>query len=433
MMSEFKYQNDTLHAESVSLVRVAEEVGTPVYCYSTSALKTNYINFSRAFDGMDVLIAYSVKANSNQSVITTLSTCGAGADVVSEGELRRVLTAGVPGGRIVFSGVGKTETELLQGLNAKVHQFNLESKTQLESLSALAQRQNVTAQVAFRINPDVDAKTHDKIATGRKVDKFGVSIAEARDLYALAGNLPGIEVTGIDLHIGSQLTSLKPFREAFVYLAELVTVLRNDGHAIERLDLGGGLGIRYREEDPPTPSAYAGLVKELLGDLGCQLILEPGRFLVADAGVLLSRVIEVKYSEDRRFVIVDAAMNDLLRPALYDAWHPIDPVCKPPSNVERRTVEIVGPICESGDTLGHARAMSYLAPGDLIAIGATGAYGAVMSSSYNTRAPAPEVMVNGDEFAVVRPRVDLDTMIGQDKLPRWLGTSKQSVREQGIT
>ncbi|SVD46996.1 uncharacterized protein METZ01_LOCUS399850, partial [marine metagenome] len=260
MMGEFEYQNDILHAESVSLVRVAEEVGTPVYCYSTSTLKTNYINFSRAFDGMDVLIAYSVKANSNQAVITTLSTCGAGADVVSEGELRRVLTAGVPGDRIVFSGVGKTDVELLQGLNAKVHQFNLESKTQLESLSALAQRQNVSAQVAFRINPDVDAKTHDKISTGRKVDKFGVSIAEARHLYDLAKNLPGIEVTGIDLHIGSQLTSLEPFREAFVYLAELVSVLRNDGHVIDRLDLGGGLGIRYQEEDPPTPSAYAGLV-----------------------------------------------------------------------------------------------------------------------------------------------------------------------------
>jgi len=420
-MSWFEYRNRVLCAESVSLAHIAEEVGTPSYCYSTAALKANYEEFADAFRDRDVLIAYSVKANANQAVVATLSACGAGADVVSGGELQRALAAGVPGSQIVFSGVGKTGEEMSAGLAAQVHQFNLESKTQLESLSEIASKQKSEARVAFRVNPDVDAMTHEKIATGRRTDKFGVPIGEARALYALARSLPGIEVVGVDLHIGSQLTDLEPFKKAFSRLAELVNDLRADGHNIRHIDLGGGLGVRYRDERPPTVSSYAELVDQLLGGLGCQLILEPGRALVADAGILLSRVIEVKQTSERVFVIIDAAMNDFLRPALYDAWHPIDPVSEPQPAANRDIVDVVGQVCESGDVFGRAREMPPLSPGDLIAIGAAGAYGAVMASDYNTRPLVAEVMVNGERVAVVRPRVQVAELIGRDRLPGWLG------------
>ena len=419
-MAWFEYRNQVLCAESVSLARIADEVGTPVYCYSTAAMKANYEEFANAFKGRDALIAYSVKANANQAVIATLSACGAGADVVSDGELQRALAAGVPGSRIVFSGVGKTHQEMSAGLAAQVHQFNLESKKQLESLSAIASVQNSEARVAFRVNPDVDAMTHEKIATGRKTDKFGVPIGEARSLYGLARSLPGIEVVGVDLHIGSQLTSLEPFKKAFLRLGELVKVLREDGHDIRHIDLGGGLGVRYRDEQPPTISSYAGLVEEMLGGLGCQLILEPGRALVADAGILLSRIIEVKQSIERKFIIIDAAMNDFLRPALYDAWHSIEPVFEPQLNAKRELVDVVGQICESGDVLGRSHEMTALAPGDLVAIGAAGAYGAVMASNYNTRPLVAEVMVHGKRMATVRPRLQVAELIGRDRLPGWL-------------
>ena len=432
-MAWFEYRNGVLYAESVSLVRIAEEIGTPVYCYSNAALKANYKEFADAFGHRNILIAYSVKANANQAVITTFSDCGAGADVVSEGELQRALAAGIPGSRIVFSGVGKTQKELKAGLAAQVHQFNLESKAQLESLSEIAANQNVKARVAFRVNPDVDAKTHDKIATGRKADKFGVPIVEARGLYDLAGSLPGIEVVGVDLHIGSQLPDLEPFKDAFSRLAELVNALRRDGHDIRQIDLGGGLGVRYRDEEPPTALSYAGLVDKIFGGFGCQLIFEPGRALVANAGILLSQVIEIKHLSERRFVIIDAAMNDFLRPALYDAWHPIDPVCEAPVDAKREIVDIVGPVCESGDILGRGRAMSFLAPDDLVAIGVAGAYGAVMASNYNTRPLAAEVMVHGGEIAIVCPRLQLDELIGRDRLPQWLGKPTNPFDEHGAT
>ena len=427
-MVGFEYHNGKLCAEAVPLGHIAEEFGTPVYCYSHAALKASYQEFSDAFADRDALIAYSVKANANQAVVTALSEFGAGADVVSEGELRRVLAAGIPGSRIVFAGVGKTDAELAAGLSAQVHQFNLESKAQLMSLSDIAAKQNLSARIAFRVNPDVDAKTHEKIATGRKADKFGVPISEARGLYKLAQEMPGITVVGVDLHIGSQLTDLEPFEEAFVRLAGLIKTLREDGHNISQIDLGGGLGVRYSNEQPPTISSYAALVDKVFGALGCQLIFEPGRALVADAGILLSRVIEVKESTPHRFVVIDAAMNDLLRPALYEAWHRIDPVREAPAEAAREIVDIVGPVCESGDILGRARPMSFLASGDLVAIRTVGAYGAVMSSNYNTRPPAAEVMVFGNQTAVVRPRISLDDLIGQDELPQWLLKST-SVRD----
>ena len=420
--TSFRYRDGTLHAESVSLVRIAEQCGTPVYVYSLSEIQSSFNNFADAFKNQNALIAYSVKANSNQAVIAALAGRGAGADVVSHGELRRALLAGIPGNRIVFSGVGKKGAELEAGLRAGVHQFNVESESQLRLLSDVAVRVGISARVAIRVNPDVDAGTHDKIATGRRADKFGVPIGEASSLYQMAEILPGLEVVGVDLHIGSQLTELSPFRAAFSRLAELLKELRGSGHRITQADLGGGLGVCYEDEDPPSVMAYAELIREFFGLLDCQIILEPGRALVADSGALLCQVIEVKGDGDHRFVVVDAAMNDLLRPALYEAWHSIEPVIESLGSSLRQVVDIVGPVCESGDVLGRRRNLPHLAPGDLLVIRSVGAYGSVMASSYNTRPLAAEVLVHESKSSVIRPRQDLDVLIGQDLIPGWMSS-----------
>jgi diaminopimelate decarboxylase len=404
----------------VTIPEIATAVGTPFYCYSTATLTRHYRVLEGAFAGRDVLIAYSVKANSNLAVIATLARLGAGADVVSEGEGRRALAAGVAPERVVFSGVGKTRDEMAYALSHGIVQFNVESAPELEALSAVAAEIGVTARVALRVNPDVAAGTHDKISTGRKFDKFGVPIANAPALYRRAAALPGLHVDGVDIHIGSQLTDLEPLRQAFERAIELVHSLRAEGHAIERLDLGGGLGIRYGTETPPGPDAYARLVFELTKDLECRIVLEPGRVIAGNAGLLISRVVYVKDTEDRRIVILDSAMNDLIRPALYGASHIVVPVREAAPETPLAPVDLVGPICESTDTFAVDRPMPPLAPGDLVAFRSAGAYGAVMASSYNSRLLVPEVLVDGDRFAVVRPRPNYETLLAADRIPDWL-------------
>jgi diaminopimelate decarboxylase len=419
-MSFFAYHDGQLHAEQVPLARIAERVGTPFYCYSSGALTAAYRDFAAAFADQPATICYALKANSNLAVVATLAALGARADVVSEGELRRALRAGVPPQKIVFAGVGKTAEEMAAGLDADILQFNVESIPELRTLSAVAAARGARAAVALRINPDVDARTHAKISTGKAENKFGIDIGQARAAYAEAAALPGIEVTGVAVHIGSQLTALEPFRAAFSRVADLTRALRADGHSIRRLDLGGGLGIVYGEEQPPSLRDYAALVKETVAPLGCELVFEPGRFLAGNAGVLVTRVLYVKEGASRTFVIVDAAMNDLLRPALYDAYHAILPVTEPPSDAATRRVDIVGPVCESADTFATQRPLPPVEPGDLLAICSAGAYAAVMSSAYNTRRPAPEVMVRGGDDAIVKARPDYETIINQDSLPDWL-------------
>ena len=420
MTDGFEYRAGALYAEGVPLARIAAAVGTPVYVYATAAMAAAYHALAAALDGLRATICYSVKANSNLAVIRTLAALGAGADVVSEGELRRARAAGVPVRRIVFAGVGKTPTELAAALDAGILQINVESEAELAALSELAAARGVVAPVALRVNPDVDAKTHDAIATGRKENKFGVDIAEARRIFALGSRMPGIAMHGVAVHIGSQLTGLEPFRTAFGRVAGLVAELRADGHAVRRLDLGGGLGIRYRDERPPTVAEYAAVVRESVGGLDCELVFEPGRLLVGNAGVLLSRVLYVKDGQSRRFVIVDAAMNDLLRPAMYDAYHEILPVRAPDPGAPLAPVDVVGPICETGDLLAAGRRMPPLVSDDLLAICGAGAYGSVMASAYNTRLPAPEVLVNGQDFAVVRDRMTYDQLLDQESFPAWL-------------
>lgn len=420
-MTAFSYRDSQLHAEAVPLSRIAREVGTPAYVYSTAALAQTYRRFAAAFAGLPLTICYALKANSNQAVIATLAKLGAGADVVSEGEMRRALAAGIPAGRIIFSGVGKTVAEMEAALAAGLHQINVESLPELEALSAVATRLGVTAPVALRINPDVDAQTHAKIATGRREDKFGIDIAEAPAVYARAAALPGLAPVGVAVHIGSQLTRLAPFRAAFGRIAELVVQLRGQGIALSRVDLGGGIGIPYRADDtPPTPEEYAGLIREIVAPLGTDIAIEPGRALVGQAGLLLSRVLFVKPGHSRRFVILDAAMNDLLRPALYEAWHPIVPVAEAPATAPLQDCDIVGPVCETGDTFARHRPLPPLAAGDLVAFLAAGAYGAVMASSYNSRPLVPEVLVDGDRLAIVRKRPTFDEMLAQEPLPDWL-------------
>ena len=414
----FAYRDGVLFAEDVAIPDLAERIGTPFYCYSTAGLRNAYREFAGAVDRLGADICYAVKANGNQAVVSLFAALGAGADVVSEGELRRALAAGVDPARIVFSGVGKTRSEIAAALEAGCGQLNVESAAELEAVSEVASGAGRRAAVAIRVNPDVDARTHRKISTGRAGDKFGIALELVPDAYRRAGVLPGVDPVGLAVHIGSQLTDLEPFRDAFVRLAGLVRRLRGEGCPVARLDLGGGLGVAYRDESPPSAADYAGLIREIFGGLDLSLALEPGRRLTADAGILVSRVIYMKESGGRRFAIVDAAMNDLLRPALYDAWHGIDPVRL--SGPGAAIVDVVGPVCESGDALAVQRELPPLAAGDLLAVRSAGAYGAVMSSAYNARPPAPEAMVNGDAHAVIRPRAEYDTIVGQDRVPDWI-------------
>ncbi|MGP2494042.1 diaminopimelate decarboxylase [Mesorhizobium sp. PUT5] len=421
-MNHFDYRDGVLHAEDVAIPDIAAEVGTPFYCYSTATLTRHFRVFSEAFSDLDALVCYAMKANSNQAVLKTLAKLGAGADVVSEGELRRALAAGIPAEKILFSGVGKTAREMDFALEAGILCFNVESEPELELLSARAVALGRTAPVSLRINPDVDARTHAKISTGKAENKFGIARQSARAVYARAAELPGIKVAGIDMHIGSQITELQPFDDAFGLLAELVGTLRADGHAIEHVDLGGGLGIPYRADNdpPPLPDAYAAIVRKHVARLGLKVMFEPGRMIAGNAGILVSEVIYVKEGEAKNFLIVNAAMNDLIRPTLYEAFHSIRPVVQPPVDAPRMKVDVVGQVCETGDYLGLDRDLPRLQAGDLIAVGTAGAYGAVQAGTYNTRLLVPEVLVDGDRFAVVRPRGTYEELIGLDRLPDWL-------------
>jgi diaminopimelate decarboxylase len=421
-MHHFAYRDGVLHAEGVNLAALAEAVGTPFYCYSTATLERHYRVFADAFAGVPSMVCYAVKANSNQAVIATLAKLGAGADVVSGGELKRARKAGVPAQKIMFSGIGKTAEELACALEENIFCVNVESEPELELLSEIAKSKGATAHVSVRVNPDVDARTHAKIATGKAENKFGIPISRAREIYARAAKLPGLRVAGVDMHIGSQIVEMQPFDDAFALLSDFVRELRADGHTISHVDLGGGLGIPYREDNdpPPDPSAYAEVVKRATRGLDCKLIFEPGRLIVGNAGILVSRVIYVKHGEAKHFVIVDAGMNDLIRPTLYEAHHDIRPVAEPRPNAKRITADVVGPVCESGDFLALDRELPEPKAGDLIAVMSAGAYGAVQAGTYNTRALVPEVLVRGGEWALVRPRLDADELIGLDRLPAWL-------------
>ncbi|WP_414899717.1 diaminopimelate decarboxylase [Rhizobium cremeum] len=421
-MNHFDYRDGVLYAEDVPVPEIARAVGTPFYCYSTATLERHYKVFSQAFDGVDAMVCYAMKANSNQAVLRTLARLGAGVDVVSEGELRRALAAGIPAKRIMFSGVGKTVSEMDLALEAGIYCFNVESEPELEVLAARAAQSGKQAHVSFRINPDVDARTHAKISTGKKENKFGISYERARAVYQRAASLPSIKVTGIDMHIGSQITELQPFEDAFRLLRELVETLRDDGHAIDHVDIGGGLGIPYRDDNnpPPEPDAYAHIVKEQLAGLNCRIVTEPGRLIVGNAGILVTEVVFVKDGGDKTFVIVDAAMNDLIRPTLYEAYHEIRPVVISAASAPRIRADVVGPVCETGDYLALDREMAMPKTGDLLAVGSAGAYGAVQSGTYNSRRLVPEVLVKGGEFHVIRPRPSYEDLIGLDSVPSWL-------------
>lgn len=418
-MNHFEYREGRLFAEDVAVRAIAATVGTPFYCYSTATLERHYRVFAESLARVKGRVCYAIKANSNLAVIGTFAALGAGADVVSEGELRRALAAGIDPDKIVFSGVGKTRAEMGYALDAGIGQFNVESDGEIEVLDRIAQARGTRARIALRVNPDVDAGTHHKISTGRKQDKFGIDIGLAPALYARAATMAGIDPVGIAVHIGSQLTSLEPFRAAFARVATLVRALRADGLTVDRLDLGGGLGIVYRDEEPPHPDDYAAMVDQTVGDLGVELIFEPGRLLVGNAGVLVTSVIQIKESAAKRFVIVDAAMNDFIRPTLYDAAHNIIPETLPGKN-PLRAAEVVGPVCETGDVLVSDARLPELGEGDLLVIETAGAYGAVMASSYNTRLPVPEVMVRGNRQVTIRPRPDYDAILSLDRLPDWL-------------
>ncbi|WP_061930914.1 diaminopimelate decarboxylase [Aureimonas sp. AU22] len=421
-MNHFEYRDGVLHAEGVDISEIASAVGTPFYCYSTATLTRHYRVFAEAFADIDATVCYAMKANSNQAVLKTLASLGAGADVVSGGELARALAAGIPADRIMFSGVGKTAAEIDAGLDAGIFCFNVESEPELHAISGRASASGRTAHVSFRINPDVDARTHAKISTGKKSDKFGIAFERAEEVYDLAATLPGIAVSGIDMHIGSQIVELEPFDLAFAKLAELVRRLRARGHDITHIDLGGGLGVPYRQSNelPPGPPAYAEIVKRHVRDLGAKVIFEPGRLIAANAGILVTSVIYRKEEGGRTFLIVDAAMNDLIRPTLYEAWHEIRPVVEPTGDTDFVTADVVGPVCESGDFLAKDRSLPVAEAGDLLAVASAGAYGAVQSGTYNTRALVPEVLVRDDAFAVVRPRVGVEDLIALDRLPPWL-------------
>ena len=421
-MDHFIYKKGALHAEEVPITKIAAQVGSPFYVYSTATLERHFRLFDEALAGLDHLVCYAMKAASNQAIIKTLAALGAGMDVVSGGEYMRAITAGVSPERIVFSGVGKTLSEMEMIISGGVRQVNVESEPEMELLNKIALNYGVEVPITVRVNPDVDAKTHAKIATGKSENKFGIPISRAREVYGYAASLKGLSVVGIDVHIGSQLTDLGPFAIAYRKVAELTQVLREDGHDIKRLDLGGGLGIPYSRSDEalPLPKDYGDMIKREVGHLGCEVEIEPGRLIAGNAGLLISSVIYVKEGEERNFLIVDAAMNDLIRPAMYDALHEIVPVIEPPCGQKRKTYDVVGPVCESGDTFAKGCELANLDDGDLVAFRSAGAYGAVMSSEYNSRPLIPEVMVKEYEFAVIRPRPTLDEMINRDKLPKWL-------------
>jgi len=421
-MNHFDYRDGVLHAEGVSLSAIADAVGTPFYCYSTATLERHYRVFAEAFGSEKAVICYAMKANSNQSVLRTLARCGAGADVVSGGELKRALAAGIPPQKILFSGVGKTEAELRAALATDILCINVESEPELDLLSRLAAETGRSARISVRVNPDVDAGTHAKISTGKSENKFGIPISHARAVYARAAKLPGIIVTGVDMHIGSQITDLSKLEVAFRILADFVQTLRADGHVISHIDFGGGLGIPYHMDRaaPPEPAAYAAMVKRVTHNLGCTLMFEPGRLIVGNAGILVARVIYVKRGEAKNFVIIDAAMNDLIRPTLYEAHHDILPVRQAAADAPRMVADVVGPVCESGDYLALDRDLPEPQPGDLIAILTAGAYGAVQAGTYNTRALVPEVLVKDDQYAVVRPRIEVEDLIALDRTAPWL-------------
>jgi diaminopimelate decarboxylase len=421
-MRHFDYRDGVLHAEGVNLSALADAVGTPFYCYSTATLERHYRVFADAFANTDHLVCYAMKANSNQSVLRTLAKLGAGADVVSGGELKRALAAGIPANKILFSGVGKTEAELRAALAADILCLNVESEPELDLLSKLAVETGRTARISIRVNPDVDSGSHAKISTGKSENKFGIPLTRARDVYARAAKLPGLQVTGVDVHIGSQITDLGPLETAFRLLADFVTMLRADGHTISHVDFGGGLGIPYHadREAPPVPAAYAAMVKRVAHNLGCTLMFEPGRMIVGNAGILVSRVIYVKQGDAKNFVIIDAAMNDLIRPTLYEAHHDILPVKAAASGTPMMVADVVGPVCETGDYLALGRTMPEPKAGDLVAIMTAGAYGAVQAGTYNTRALIPEVLVKDDQYAVVRPRVEVEQLIAMDTPAPWL-------------
>lgn len=421
-MDHFHYIDGALHAEEVPLSRIAAEVGTPVYVYSTATLRRHFGLFRQALDWTDHLVCFAVKSNSNLAVLKLLGDMGAGMDVVSGGEYARAKAADVPGERIVFSGVGKTAAEMREALAGGIRQFNVESEPELRLLSQVAAGMGATAPIALRVNPDVDARTHEKIATGKSDTKFGIPIDRAPAVYAEAATLPGLQVVGVDVHIGSQLTDLEPFRQAYSKVADLTRRLRAEGHAITRLDLGGGLGIPYRRDNnaPPLPIEYGAVIRETVGDLGCEIEIEPGRNIVGNAGVLLASVLFVKQGAARDFLILDAAMNDLLRPAMYGAHHDIVPVREAPVGAPVRPYDVVGPVCETGDIFAKGADLPALGPGDLVAFRSAGAYGAVMASEYNTRPLVPEVLVSGDHMAVIRARPTIEEMLARDSIPEWL-------------
>ena len=421
-MDHFLYRDGALHAEDVAIAEIAAAVGTPFYVYSSATLKRHFALFDEALSWTDHLVCFAMKSLSNLAILKTLGDMGAGMDVVSGGEYLRAKAAGVPGERIVFSGVGKTADEMRLALEGGIRQFNVESEPEMMLLDQVAQSLGVVAPITVRVNPDVDAKTHAKIATGKSENKFGIPISRAREVYAMAAKLPGLKVIGIDVHIGSQLTELAPFEAAYRKVAELTEALRADGHEITRLDLGGGLGIPYSRsnEAPPLPDDYGALIQRTVGHLGCEIEIEPGRLISGNAGLMVSQVIYIKSGEDRDFLILDGAMNDLIRPAMYDAHHDIVPVVEPAAGSEPARYDIVGPVCESGDTFAKGRVMPAVAAGDLVAFRSAGAYGAVMSSEYNSRPLIPEVLVDGDQFAVIRARPTYEEMIARDTLPKWL-------------
>ncbi|MEM1237088.1 MAG: diaminopimelate decarboxylase [Pseudomonadota bacterium] len=422
-MDHFLYRDGALHAEDVPLAEIAAQVGTPFYVYSAATLLRHYRLFDDALSWADEhLVCFAMKSASNQAILKLLGDAGAGMDVVSGGEYARARAAGVPGERIVFSGVGKTREEMRAALTGGIRQFNVESEPEMLVLSEVATSLGLTAPITVRVNPDVDAKTNEKIATGRKGDKFGIPISRASEVYAMAASLPGLKVIGIDVHIGSQLVDLEPFRLAYRKVAELTEQLRAEGHEITRLDLGGGLGIPYERSNaaPPVPAEYGQLIREEVGHLGCEIEIEPGRLISGNAGALVAQTIYVKEGEDRKFLILDAAMNDLIRPAMYGAHHDIVPVIEPSPGTDPATYDIVGPVCESGDTFAKHRTMAPVQAGELVLFRSAGAYGAVMSSEYNTRPLIPEVLVHGDQFAVIRPRPTFDEIINRDTIPEWL-------------